>query len=359
MSISETVKPASNRVANSAVLWRQMRGMIGVATVTLFASLLVIAYLMPMLYAMTTAVKPRYNDPDTPIWPAVPTTFTYEGETYDVYMVPIDGGVRELALVKKGRESSTFIDPANPTEQIQWEGRWRTLNRDWNFQPQWGNFSEAWQTIKFERLFLNTLAIALISTFGTVISSTLVAYGFSRFNVRGKPILFLILIGTIILPPQVTLIPTYTFFTRIGWTGTWLPLLVPHFFANAYNVFLLRQFFLTIPRELDEAAMIDGASPIRILWSIIMPMSTPAVIAVSLFHFFWAWNDFFGPLIYLVGKPDLYPISVGMQVFNALFASQPHLIQATAVMAMALPMTIFFFAQRFFMQGVVVTGVDK
>lgn len=345
--------------SDSSALARQMRSLLAAGTLTLFATLLAMVYLMPMAYAANTAIRTRYNDADAPWWPAAPASFTYEGETYDIYHVPIDGALRQLAIVKKGRERSTFIDPANPTAPIEWEGRWRTLDRAWGFAPQWGNFAEAWTTIEFGKLFRNTLLIALIGTAGTVVSSTVVAYGFSRFRLPGKQILFLLLIGTVILPPQVTLIPTYTLFSRIGWTGTWLPLLVPHFFANAYNVFLLRQFFLTIPRELDEAAMIDGASPLRILLAVILPQAVPAVIAVSLFHFFWAWNDFFGPLIYLVGKPDLFPISVGMQVFNALYASQPHLIQATAVMAMALPLLVFFFAQRFFMQGVVVTGVDK
>jgi multiple sugar transport system permease protein len=326
---------------------------------TLLATLVAAVYLLPMGYAFNTAIKQRYNDADAPIWPAAPATYTYEGEAYDLYSVPTAAGVQQWALIKKGREQSTFIDPASPAEPIVWEGRWRTLERSWSFAPQLGNFAEAFEEIKFSRLFTNTLLIALIGTFGTVISSTLVAYGFARFRVPGKDILFLILIGTIILPPQVTLIPTYTLFARIGWTGTWLPLLVPHFFANAYNVFLLRQFFLTIPRDLDEAAMIDGAGPLRILLSVLLPQAAPAIVAVSLFHFLFAWNDFFGPLIYLVGKPDLFPISVGMQVFNALYASQPHLIQSTAVMAMVVPILIFFFAQRFFMQGVVITGVDK
>ncbi|HEX5692464.1 MAG TPA: carbohydrate ABC transporter permease, partial [Roseiflexaceae bacterium] len=175
----------------------------------------------------------------------------------------------------------------------------------------------------------------------------------------GKNLLFFLLIGTIILPQQVTLLPTYALFTRIGWTGTWLPLVVPHFFANAYNVFLLRQFFMGIPREMDEAAMIDGASPLRTLVSVILPQAVPAVIAVCLFHFFWAWNDFFGPLIYLVGRESLWPLSVGMTYFNGQFSQMPHLIQATALMALALPLILFLFAQRIFMQGVVITGVDK
>jgi multiple sugar transport system permease protein len=124
-------------------------------------------------------------------------------------------------------------------------------------------------------------------------------------------------------------------------------------------VFLLRQFFMGIPREMDEAAMIDGANPFRTLISVILPQAVPALIAVSLFHFFFAWNDFFGPLIYLVGQESRWPLSVGMTFFNGQYAQLPHLIQATSIMALALPMLIFLLAQRVFMQGVVVTGVDK
>jgi multiple sugar transport system permease protein len=186
-----------------------------------------------------------------------------------------------------------------------------------------------------------------------------VAYAFARFPIPGKNILFIILIGTIILPSQVTLIPTYAFFAKIGWTGTWLPLIVPHFFANAYNVFLLRQFFMTLPRELDEAAMIDGATPFQVLTKVIIPQAWAAIISVGLFHFIFAWNDFFTPLIYLLGKPELQPISVGVQIFNFQYGPRPELVQATSLMALALPVIIFFFAQKIFMRGVVITGVEK
>ena len=138
---------------------------------------------------------------------------------------------------------------------------------------------------------------------GTVSSCTLVAYGFARFRFRGRNLLFTLLIATIFLPAAVTLIPTYTIFVKIGWVGTWLPLLVPTFFANAYDVFLLRQYFLTIPRDLDEAAAIDGAGPFRILRSVVLPQAWPVIIAVAIFHFVYTWNDFFGPLIYLSGAP--------------------------------------------------------
>jgi multiple sugar transport system permease protein len=186
-----------------------------------------------------------------------------------------------------------------------------------------------------------------------------VAYGFTRFRIPGKSILFMVLVSTMILPTFVTIVPTYILFERIGWTGTMLPLIVPHFFANAYNVFVLRQYFLTIPREMDEAAMIDGAGPIRTLTSVILPQSIPALIAVGIFHFMWAWNDFFGPLLYLSTEQELQPISIAIQGFNARFSARPHLVQSSALLGLVVPLVLFFLAQRVFMRGIVFTGVEK
>jgi multiple sugar transport system permease protein len=268
--------------------------------------------------------------------------------------------VRSLALVEKHREDSLFVDPANPDAgTIQWAGRWRTLEQSWQFELNWGNFASAWETIDFPRLFFNTIVIAGLSTLGAVVSAICVAYGFSRFRFPGRNGLFLLMLATIILPFQVTLIPSYAVYLALGWVGTWLPLIVPHFFANAYNVFLLRQYFLTIPRDLDEAAMIDGAGPLRILRSVIVPQAIPAIVAVTLFHFFWAWNEYFLPLVYLQGNPELQPLSVGLGRFNSLYSQEPTLIQAAAILAMALPVVVFFFAQRAFMRGVVFAGVEK
>jgi multiple sugar transport system permease protein len=168
-----------------------------------------------------------------------------------------------------------------------------------------------------------------------------------------------VLIATIILPRFVTLVPTYAIFYRIGWVGTWLPLSVPHFFANAFNVFLLRQYFLTIPKELDEAATIDGAGPFRTLWSVLLPQMKAAIVAVSLFHFYFAWNDFFEPMIYLSTRADLQPISVGLRTFNTLYDSQPNLIQSGAMLALIIPVVIFLFAQRVFLKGIDLSGVQK
>jgi multiple sugar transport system permease protein len=346
-------------VPSTPVLSRQLRGLLLTGTISLFATMLVTVYLMPLGYAAALSVRGEGVEAGQPLWPSDPAQFTYKGETFDLYNVPLNGSVRQLALTKPGREQSTFIDPQNPTVPIEWQGRWRTLDRVWNLSAHWSNFSEAWRISNFGRLFFNTLAIALIGTVGAVSSAVVVAYGFSRFRIPGKTILFAILVGTIILPQQVTIVPTYALFTRLGWVGTWLPLLVPHFFGNAYNVFLLRQFFMGIPRDMDEAAMIDGAGPFRILLSVIIPQAWAAIIAVCLFHFFFAWNDFLAPLVYLVGHEELWPISVGMSYFSGQYKQLPNLIQATAVMAMALPLGIFLLAQRVFVQGVVVTGVEK
>jgi multiple sugar transport system permease protein len=341
-----------------------VRRMMITASVTLFGLLLVSAFLLPFVYGTITAFKNKeqiVTSARGSILPVSPVKFTYNEQDFDVYQVPMpDGTVRTLALIRSGRNDSSFVDPADPEAgEIFWEGRWRTLQQEMTLDPKFGNFQEVWNGINFPILLRNTGVIALLGTIGTLISCILVAYGFARFPIPGKGILFMVLIGTIILPRQVTLVPTYAFFSLIGWTGTWLPLIVPHFFANAYNVFLLRQYFMTLPRELDEAAVIDGAGPFRVLLWVIIPQSWPVIVTVSLFHIVFAWNDYFEPLIYLLGKPDLQPISVGIQRFNFIYDQQPHLIQATALLGLAVPVLLFFLAQRFFMRGVVITGVEK
>lgn len=342
---------------------RSYRRYLGGSLLFMFTLILLGAYLLPLLYMTTTAFQQpgQSTTPGAPVWPALPQTAQYQGQDYPVYSVPMpDGTTRSLILVEPGRESSVFIDPADPTATpIEWQGRWRTLEQAWTFAPEIENFTTAWQQLDFARLLRNTFGIALLSTLGAVTSSILVAYGFARFRFPGKNAMFVVLIATIILPFQVTLLPQYVLFTWMGWNGTWLPLIIPHCFANAYNVFLLRQYFMAIPRELDEAAMIDGAGPFRILRSVIVPQSVAAITAVTLFHFFFAWNDFFVPLLYLAGKPELQPVSIGIQQYNALYATQPTLIQASALMTMIIPIVVFFLAQRAFMRGVVVTGVDK
>ena len=285
-----------------------MRSQLNKVLITSIALFVVLVFLAPLGYMFTSAIKSETQMGDSsapPFWPSSPATFTYKGQELDLFTVPLpDGTTKSLAAVKKIRTETTFVDPADLQRgEFLWKGNWRTLTPSYKSDPQWGNFVQAWTQLNFPLLFTNSMIIAGFGTIGAVTSSILVAYGFSRFKFRGKKVLFMVLIGTIIIPVQATLIPTYILYSKIGWTNTFLPLIVPHFFANAYNVFLLRQYFDQIPRELDEAAAIDGASPWRVLTSIIVPQSIPAITAVSLFHFFFAWNDFFTPLIYLISKP--------------------------------------------------------
>jgi multiple sugar transport system permease protein len=330
--------------------------------VTFFAVVLLAAFLSPMLRTVSTALKStdQITEANSPLWPADPATFEYEGREYGVYHVPIDGAMRDLALVTKGRQESQFVDPANPDAGlITWQGSWRALERSWEVAPRWDNFASVWDLIDYPRLLFNTVALAVIGTIGTLLSCVLVAYGFARFRFPGRSFLFLVLLSTIFLPAAVTLIPTYTIFVKLGWVGTWLPLLVPAFFANAYDVFLLRQYFLTLPRELDDAAKIDGAGPFRILTSVILPQSWAVIVAVTVFHLVYSWNLYFEPLLYLSSKPELQPIAVGLAAFNSIYGSSPELIQAATLMTIIIPMVVFFLAQRAFMRGIVITGVEK
>ncbi|MGH8951389.1 MAG: carbohydrate ABC transporter permease [Acidimicrobiia bacterium] len=331
--------------------------------ITAFTVLVLFVFLMPMGYMAVTSLKSEQQLANLtgPILPMSPAVFEYEGRQLEIMTVPFpDGSEMDLAMLQPGRQVSQFIDPANPDAgPIEWDGNWRVLEPGYELDPQWQNFPRAWENMKFPLLLRNTMIIAGIGTLGAVASSILVGYGLARFKVPFARSIMVVLIATIILPGFATLVPKYALFYRIGWVGTFLPLIVPHFFANAFNVFLFRQYFLTIPRELDEAATIDGAGPLRTLWSVILPQMKAAIVAVSLFHFYFAWNDFFEPMIYLASRADLQPISVGLRTFNTLYDSQPNLIQSGALLALIIPVVVFLFAQRVFLQGIDLSGVQK
>lgn len=277
-----------------------------------------------------------------------------------LYEVPVDGEIRELALLDTGRRGAKFLDPANPdAEPLELDVRVRGLEKVWEFDPHPENFTNAMDAIDYFKLFGNTLFIAIVSGLGAMISATLVAYGFTRFNIPYANILFIILLSTIVLPPQVTQIPTYIVYNKLGWIGTFFPLIVPHFFSNAYNVFLLRQYMMGIPLDMDEAARVDGANPFQILWYVIVPAARPALVAVYLFHFLFSWNDFQQPLIYLGGGSENTVLAVGLANFTRIYSSQQNLMMAAGILTMLVPLAVFFFAQRIFMQGVVITGVEK
>jgi ABC-type glycerol-3-phosphate transport system permease component len=227
----------------------------------------------------------------------------------------------------------------------------------WVPQPVvWGNYPEALSRIDFPIALRNSLLYAIPAVVGTVISCSLVAYGFARVRWPGRDIVFLILLATMMLPTQVTFIPLYVTFSKLGWIGTYLPLLIPTFLGNPFFIFLLRQFFRSIPDELSDAARIDGASELRILWRVIVPLSWPALITVALFTFIDKWGDFFGPLIYL-RNPELYPLSIALQSFQSSHKTEWPLVMAAAAV-IALPLVvIYFLAQKKFVEGITFSGL--
>ena len=370
-TLTQTVSEGTRVTSMNKSLTPVLRKGINITFVTALTIALLVIFLAPFLFMVFTSLKTQgqISQLGAPIWPAKPTSFEYNGKAIEVYRVPMakcvgadpsDTSVKELGIVKKGRQQSTFVDPANlAAGESVCNVSWRALDRPWKWSPEWENYTEVWNTIDYPRLMWNTTFYAIMTEIGVLISCTLVAFGFARFRFPGRDFLFIVLIATIFLPGAVTIIPTYTFFQRIGWLGTWLPLIVPAFFANAYDVFLLRQYFMTLPRELDEAAMIDGASPLKVLWSVIIPQSYPALMAVTVFHIVYAWNDYFGPLIYLSTARDKWPISVALSNFNGIYGSRNELIQAGSLMALLAPLLLFVLAQRFFVQGIVITGVEK
>ncbi|MBW7453028.1 carbohydrate ABC transporter permease [Paenibacillus sepulcri] len=220
----------------------------------------------------------------------------------------------------------------------------------------WSNFPEALTFVPFGSYVKNTLIICFWCVVGTCLSSALVAYGFSRIQWPGRNLLFIIMLSTMMLPYQVTMIPLFVLFKQIGWVGTFNPLIIPSFFGGAFFIFLLRQFFLTIPHELTEAAKIDGCSEFRIFWQVILPLARPALATVALFTFMNTWNDFLGPLIYL-NDDSMYTVSLGLQQFIGQYGTRWGMLMAASTVA-ALPIIIlFFFAQKTFIQGVSTTGI--
>ena len=356
MSGSTAARPAAHRRRSAAELTRT-----GLVTSIYLGMLLV--FLAPLAYSFLTSIKleSQMSQANAPVLPSDPRTFDWNGKTYDVYYVPMpDGTTRELALVRKGRQDSDFVDPAAPDAgTINWVGAWRSLAQPWQLAPHFENYAAVWNEIDFPRHLINTLILAGVTTIGTVLSCTLVAYGFARFRFPGRGTLFTLVLSTIFLPAAVTLIPTYAVFVKLGWVGTYLPLLVPTFFANAYDVFLLRQYLMTIPRDHDEAAMIDGAGPLRILRSVILPQAWPVIVAVAIFTFVYSWNDYFGPLIYLAGHEDMQPLQVALAHFHSIYFSDTTLIQAGNIMTLVIPVLLFFIFQRMFIRGIVITGVEK
>jgi multiple sugar transport system permease protein len=246
---------------------------------------------------------------------------------------------------------STSLKPDD--ELLDWPPRWipKTV--------MWSNYTESWGPYNFNTYLGNTIIITAFAGIGQVLSASVVAYGFARLRFPGRDFLFTVVLATIMLPYIVTLVPLYVLFHKIGWVNTFLPLIVPAYFGGgAFFIFLLRQFFMTIPVELSDAAKIDGCSDLGIFWRVILPLSKPGIAAASIFSFIYHWNDFMGPLIYL-NSENKRTLTLGLRDFIVVSAQRTEFqyLMAVSTLTVLPVILVFFFAQKYFIQGVVMSGV--
>lgn len=244
---------------------------------------------------------------------------------------------------------STSLKPLNET--LSMPPRWLPST------VQWENYPQAINEMKmFWRYTANTTFLCVMTVIGTVLSSSLAAYGFSRIEWRGRDKIFVLVLATMMIPFPVIMVPLYTLFREFGWIGTYKPLWFPSFLAGAFNVFLLRQFFLTLPKDLEEAAKIDGASELQVFWLVILPLAKPALIVVALFQFMATWNDFLGPLIYLTDQAD-FTLALGLQAYQSKGGGTDwHYLMAASTLVVLPVVVLFFFTQRYFVEGIATTG---
>ena len=326
-----------------------------------------IFFALPLLWMVSTSFKADRDVFHVPmrLLPHINTLAHVNGQMLPLYDVTIDGQVRQLALVSLAEAKGDFVDPVSPTttypgvrmkfaEPVEQVGfRWQNYPDAMTFNPRTG------AGVTFLNYLRNSLIICFFGIIGTVASNALVAYGFARINFPGRDLLFILVMGTIMLPPQATLIPQYIMFNEaLHWGNSFLPLIVPTFFANAFDIFLLRQFYRTIPEELCDAARIDGASEFDVFVRIVLRLSTPVLAVVAITTFLFHWNDFLGPLIYLT-SPKNFTMALGLADFQGQRQIIWNLLMAASVVFTVPIVIAFFFAQKTFIQGIKLTGIKE
>jgi multiple sugar transport system permease protein len=230
-------------------------------------------------------------------------------------------------------------------------------SRLWPEPFAWGNFVDVFETAPLWKWAFNSFLYASLGTLGLLVSSIPVAYAFSRMRWRGRDAVFLIVLVALMLPPQVTVVPLYVMWAKLDLVGSLWPLILPNWFGDAFAIFLLRQFFLTIPQEYIDAARVDGCGELRILVTVVLRLAKPAIAAVALFSILYTWNDFFLPLLYLSDNPDNWVASIGLSQFRSLHQVQWNLVMAATLLVMLPVIILFFLAQKAFVEGVTLTGV--
>lgn len=352
------------------VLWRSLRPTWRKPVAALFAYLVLAFFALifagPFLWMISTSLKvdSQIFSPDVRWLPTVPTArervVDSDGDARDVWapikLVKAAGHTERVAQVEELEEGKSRVRPLDGTDRSEQVVATASLLEIPAISPQWHNYPDALSSFPFTLYTANTLVICVLTMFGTVFSAALPAYGFARLRWRGRDGLFFLLVATIMLPPQVTMLPVFLIFRALGWTGTMLPLIVPTFFGSAFYIFLLRQFFLTVPQELSDAARIDGCGEAGILLRVIAPIAKPALATVALLAFTGAWMDFTGPLIYLHDERT-YTLAVGLLAFLGRHSADWSLLMAASTVMTAPMLVLFFFAQRTYIQGIALSGL--
>jgi multiple sugar transport system permease protein len=328
-------------------------------------------FIIPFIWMLLTSFK---SDQDVfhtpPRWLPYDNVRVQVGdEKLALYKVQTEAGERELALIKIVEGVGQFVDPEDPENVFEYEiqqGNEKIAEAILEVSFRWQNFQDAMSRgsresvgASFGIYFRNSLVIAFFAIVGTLVSNTPVAYAFARLRFPGSNFLFILVLATMMLPFQVTMIPVYLLFNDyLHWGDTFLPLIVPTFFANAYDVFLLRQFFRTIPEEMCDAARVDGASEFQIFTQIVLPLSVPVLATITVFTFLWAWNDFTGPLLFL-HSPRNFTMALGLQDFQGQHTMIWNQLMAASVVFTIPIIVAFFFAQKTFIQGIKLTGLKE
>lgn len=330
-----------------------------------------IIFSVPFYWLVTTSLKPdeRVNVFPPDLIPKQQASIDIGGEERDVYV--LKQGDKEITVAKmaelegdKWQVVQVHGDGHNykaRSDEKMLTVPHAKLEPDLHPVLLWSNYSEALSFLPPEykhglKPLWNTIYITILTIIGTVLSSSLVAYSFARLRWPGRDVMFVVLLATMMIPAAVTMLPVFLIFRSLGWIDTLRPLWFPALFGSAFNVFLLRQFFMTIPLELEDAAKIDGCGYFTIYWKIMLPLIKPALAAITIFAFMGSWNNFMGPLIYL-SSPENMTLAYALQLFQGMHGGEPAMMMAASTLVMLPVLAVFFFTQRYMIQGVTLTGI--